>query len=327
MVLPTVDGDRLSGLKEFKLKRCLNHLGFVMNLDWACSVDNRDRSKTANTSPSTTTQSNAMTPDDESNPAPNNKLKEVNVRVRLNGKLNRAYRTSATTKVPTDVLDKIAIEAQPIQSKKYVANHHFHPEVLQTMMDQGKLNIDCIPVQFIKDLDLVGKGYTDEDLFEGSPPKGIEGPVYVPTPSYKNAKDDYKLVSTRWRLNKMIESCRVQHGGKLTPRGEDDILLPVQKRILTPIQKRGKVDALPDMDTDSNKDLRRAICMLSDDLDEANAEINRLKDEIILLRKIWRGGEAHIQTDKSTPTIGMLSLSPRSRMISLRICDNEVSTA
>jgi hypothetical protein len=75
MLLPTVGGDRLSGLKEFKLKRCLDHLGFVMNLDkasWACSVDNRDQSKTANTSPSMTTQSNAVTPDDDSNPAPNN---------------------------------------------------------------------------------------------------------------------------------------------------------------------------------------------------------------------------------------------------------------
>ena len=35
MLLPTVGGDRLSGLKEFKLKRCLDHLGFVMNLDKA----------------------------------------------------------------------------------------------------------------------------------------------------------------------------------------------------------------------------------------------------------------------------------------------------
>jgi hypothetical protein len=103
---------------------------------------------------------------------------DVGVRIRLDGKLKNATRASVTAEMMSDVvLQKIPHKSQPLHSKKYVANHHFHPEVLQTMMDQGKLSIDCIPVQFITDLDLVGKGYIHADLFNGSRPKGQAGPV------------------------------------------------------------------------------------------------------------------------------------------------------
>jgi hypothetical protein len=202
----------------------------------------------------------------------------------------------------SDVIQKIPQKSQPLHSRKYVANHHFHPEVLQAMMDQGKSTIDCIPVQFITDFDLVGNGYTHADLFSGSLPKGQAGPVYVPTPSYKNALDDYKLVSTRWRLNKMIASCQLKRKGNTTlaPRGVDNILLPVEKR--------GRVDAdvLPGMDPDNNEDLQRAICMLSDELAAANNEIIRLNDELILRDHKWRNGDAMLE-QFSKETMGGLT--------------------
>jgi hypothetical protein len=244
MALPSAGGERLAELKEFKLKRSLVHLGLNKMATRVCTVDNRDQSKIGNTSPSMSTQQHAVTPDD-SDLAP---IKvDVGVRIRLAGKLNDATRTSVTAEMMSDVIQKIPQKSQPLHSRKYVANHHFHPEVLQAMMDQGKSTIDCIPVQFITDFDLVGNGYTHADLFSGSLPKGQAGPVYVPTPSYKNALDDYKLVSTRWRLNKMIASCQLKRKGNTTlaPRGVDNILLPVEKR--------GRVDAdvLPGMDPDN----------------------------------------------------------------------------
>ena len=107
-------------------------------------------------------------------------------------------------------------EPEVVQSKKYIANHHFHPEILQLMMNQGMTNIDCITEELIRELGLVGNGYTSADLYSGEVsekmktilclPEGTTGgPYYVPVPSYKGAKDDYKKVFTKWRLNKMIK--------------------------------------------------------------------------------------------------------------------------
>jgi len=178
-------------------------------------------------------------------------------------------------------------EEEPLHSRKYIANHHFHPEILQQMLHQGIKHIDCITEELIRELGLVGNGYTSADIYSGkvsektksilSLPEGTtDGPYYVLVPSYKGASDDYKLISTKWRLNKMIKECNEECRGNnstLAPRGEDNILLPVEKRA------RGG-GALPAMDFDNISDMQRAVCMLSDELNEARDEINRLKDEL-----------------------------------------------
>ncbi len=135
----------------------------------------------------------------------------------------------------------------------------------------------------------IDNGYTKADLFHGKVPQGKTSPVYVPVPSYKNAKDGYKLVSNRWRLNSMIKECRMKRRGNstLAPRGEDHVLRPVEKR--------GKVDALAVMNSDDVEDLQRAVCMLSDELDLVQEENKRLKDKLKLKDALSREGLAAIE--------------------------------
>ena len=214
MSLPSVGGKRLSDLKEFKLKRTHVHLGLSRS-DLKCTVDNRDQSDATNASEAARRQPNIVTPDGgDPPPYDTNEQREVNVRTRIGGRLIAQSRESATAVIDAGVLGKIAQGASPARSTKYIANHHFHPAVLQAMLGQG--HNDCVSTQLIKDFGLVDNGYTDADLFRGTLPAGQEGPVYVPTPSYKDAKADYKLVSNRWRLNKMIAGCRAKSRGNCT---------------------------------------------------------------------------------------------------------------
>ena len=221
------------------------------------------------------------------------------MRIRLNGRLKP---NSSTAVLNNYELQNCRDAPTAKASAKYVANHHFQPEILQAMLDQGKTNIDCLPVQLIKDLGLIDNGYTNADLFHGKVPDadGKTSPVYVPVPSYKNAEDDYKSVSNRWRLNRIIKDCRMKRRGKstLAPRGQDNILRPVDKR--------AKIDALPAIDSESVDDLQRAVCMLSDELDAANEKIKRLEDESKLKDLLSREGLAYIER-LSKETMGGLT--------------------
>ena len=299
MALPSSGGERLSDLKEFKLRRTHVHLG-ISRTD-VSSVDNRDQSNAiiaagGAQSGGTRSQPNVVSPEGDDPPC-DQTPRIVNVRTRVGGKMNRPERGRGVAVIDAAVLQKIAKGNNrgsakgwdPARSTKYIANHHFHPAVLQAILEQGQS--DCVSVELVKGHDLVGSGYTQADLFSGTLPAGVEGPVYVPTPSYKQAKGDYKMVSTRWRLNKMISGCRAKSRGgncTLAPRGEDNILQPVEKR--------GRINGvLPALDPESKEDLQRAICMLADERDEAYAEINRLKDEIKLRDSLWRGGDARLE--------------------------------
>eukprot|EP00984_Skeletonema_dohrnii_P016314 scaffold7210_cov101-Skeletonema_dohrnii-CCMP3373.AAC.1 len=251
MALPTTTGKLLAQLKEHKLKRTLVHLNqYSSNKDnWPCSIDRRDRS----TPPE---QTGAATTITSSSSSSNNNNDDADM------------------------------------ESKFIANHHFHPEILQTMMDQGKSNIDCMPVDLIKELGLIEKGhYTAADLFYGKVPKGMTSPVYVPVPSYKNARDDYKMVATRWRMTKLLKELRQRRRGNstLAPRGEDNILQPVEKRA------RVKENPLPGMRTDNLEDVQRAACFFAEEADFYKAELKRMKDEVKLRKAVWRGEEERLE--------------------------------
>lgn len=221
MQLPTIDGERLADLKEFKLKRSLVHLQMASpntnRKNWISSTDNRDQRANVVSPDSSNTaadnDNNNCEDEVESDDTNNINTTEVKVRLRMNGRLK--------PKPCAAVLNSIALKnckeaSSAVEKSKYIANHHFHPAILQAMLDQGKSSIDCMPVQLIQDLDLVDNGYTNADLFHGEVPEGKTSPVYVPVPSYKDAKDDYKLVSNRWRLNCMIKECRMKRRGNST---------------------------------------------------------------------------------------------------------------
>jgi len=178
-------------------------------------------------------------------------------------------------------------EPEVVQSKKYIANHHFHPEILQLMVDQGMTNIDCMTEELIREWGLIGNGYTSADLYSGKVPEktksilslpggNTNGPYYVPVPSYKGAKDDYQQVSMRWRLNKLVKDCqeKCRWNSALAPRGEDnDVLQPVEKRAR-------RIGELPALESNNITELQRAVCMLAEERDRKQAELKRLEDEI-----------------------------------------------
>lgn len=264
MLLPAVGGTRLVDLKEQKIERSLTHFGqWSPNKDvWQCTVDGRGQEPE---------------------------------RMQLRSD-----------------------ETEPVQTKKYIANHHFNPGILQLMVNLGMTSIDCITSELIQELGLLeSREYTSADKYKGelsnkvkksgdsilSMPGGTtDGPYYVLVPSYKKAKDDYKLVSNKWRLNKMIEGCKLKRRGNstLAPRGEDG------DETLLPVVKRARYDVLPAMDEDNISDVQRGACMLSDELHGAYAEINRLKDEMKLREKRWRNGDATLE-EFSTTTMGGLN--------------------
>eukprot|EP00984_Skeletonema_dohrnii_P002820 scaffold963_cov103-Skeletonema_dohrnii-CCMP3373.AAC.10 len=179
--------------------------------------------------------------------------------------------TGVTTRSSNNNEDKDA----PAIERTFIANHHFNPAILQTIVDQGKSNIDCMPVDLIKELGLIEtREYTAADLFDGKVPKGMTSPVYVAVPSYKNATADYKMVATRWRMAKLLKELRQTRRGNstLAPRGEDDILQPVEKR------PRVKEDPLPGMHKDNIDDVVRAACFFADEAGFYKAELKRMKD-------------------------------------------------
>lgn len=250
MRLPALGGSLLIDLKEHKIKRTLVHCNlYTPNKDeWKCSVDGRGK-----------------------------KGEPEKMHLRSDG------------------------EPPPKRSTKYIANHHFNPAILQMMLSLEMTNVDCITSELINELGLVeSQEYTNDDLYQGTLSKKMQkssksiltkpggttdGPYYVPVPSYKKAKEDYKYLSNKWRMNKFVAECKLkvrERNSTLARSGEDDILLPVVKR--------PKLEALPALDPDNNDDLQLAVCMLDDDIQAAKAEISRLREELRLRNALWRDG-------------------------------------
>ncbi len=249
MLMPALGGTLLTDLKEHKIKRTLVHCNlYTPNKDeWKCSIDGRGKAD------------------------------------------KRSLRSDGEQPPPKRT------------SRRYIANHHFNPAILQMMLKQGMTNVDCITSELINELGLLeNQEYTNDDLFPGTlsrktkkssksiltmPGGTAEGPYYVPVPSYKGAKEDYKYLSDKWRMDTFIAECKLkcrERNSTLARQGEDDILRPVVKR--------PKLEVLPALDPDNNHDLQLAVCMLDDDVQAANAEIKRLKEELRMRDALWRDG-------------------------------------
>ena len=192
--MPTVDGQRCTEVKAFKLARIIDHLNSDTN------VGTRDTRKQSASNPASST------------------------------------RTTLSARK---------------RSTKYIAYHHFNPAIIQELViNQGSTTIDLIDENFLKQIGVLGinstEEYTDEDRYDGTAGR-VDGNFYVPVPSYKHAKRDYKLASGRYRLNQIITSCRERHRGEtfLATRSEvaGDTLKPV--------------DQLPPMDENNVEHLQR----------------------------------------------------------------------
>jgi len=157
----------------------------------------------------------------------------------------------------------------PQQVKKGLAVHHFHPEIVQLMTKDNKLKfIDLLPESFVKQSTLWKKGYSTADKLPGGHKNET---VYVPTPSYKHAEDDYDLAVARFKLHgdiiRRCEDATYGHSFLVNRgRGEGSSCEPVNK--------------LPRLDTNSIKDLQRAVCMLAEEADELKIENQSLKDKL-----------------------------------------------
>jgi len=142
---------------------------------------------------------------------------------------------SAKSPAPTANSTRSAKKSHQVQ-KKFVAVHHFHPEVIQHFVKDKKVKFnDYLPESFVKESGLWQNGYTQINYFPGEympNKKTIQpGRVFVPIPSYKYAADNYKLLATWFKLNEIIKSCNDSTYGHshLSRRGEDEVMAPVDR--------------------------------------------------------------------------------------------------
>ena len=161
-------------------------------------------------------------------------------------------------------------EPKAIKEKKVIAAHHFHPEVVALFTNDEKCKYhDSISATFIKDQGLWKNGYTEMDEFKPGI-KGVEEKVYVPVPSYKldDAISDYNLVSTRHRLNDVIQSSSEAIRGHtfLSRRGEDNILQPVEK--------------LPRLSATDTDVLTSAVCVMASNYEDLQRQNRLLKEQL-----------------------------------------------
>ncbi|EJK44508.1 hypothetical protein THAOC_36944 [Thalassiosira oceanica] len=165
--------------------------------------------------------------------------------------------------------------------RRFISLVHFHPLIIPFMIgdDRSLSFADFIPEGVVKDLGLINNGYTDADLLkkDGKPVEHTVrtgsvmtkvGRIFPPTPSYSinNAVDDYEMAKARYNLNQTIESCRNQTYGQtyLRPRGVDEVPTPVTK--------------LARRSPPTHDDCLRAVCLLSERVDELSKENEQLKE-------------------------------------------------
>ena len=159
--------------------------------------------------------------------------------------------------------------------RKFIAVHHFHPVLIQEMVNEERANIDLIDRELIKATGLLGNGYTEEDRFKGKV-GDKEVDVYVAAPSYslEDGERDYELASSRYRLNVMIKSCARKYRGE-TFLTKGDAKNQTSKDPPQPVGKQRKLDS------NDPKDLQRAVCLLSDRVSELEQRVKLLHNELM----------------------------------------------
>lgn len=111
---------------------------------------------------------------------------------------------------------KIASKHTNLKDRKFIAYHHYHPELLQHFTKNNDKTMDFLPMSLVEKLGLINNGYTDDDLFRGYVEKLKrigEDAAYVPVPSYKHAEDDLERLLDRIQLNEVVRTCRDKYRG------------------------------------------------------------------------------------------------------------------
>ena len=172
-------------------------------------------------------------------------------------------------------------EKESERERRWVSLIHFHPLIIPFLIDEKKnlSYVNFIPEGVIKGFNLVGQGYTDADLFKkGGKPVEHQvrsgttvtnvGRIYTPTPSYmiNNAANDYEMAKARYTLNDTIEACTNQSLGQtfLKKRGDDEVPTPVAK-----LRRRNPP---------THDECQRAVCLLSERLEEMELELKQWKE-------------------------------------------------
>jgi 3-hydroxyacyl-CoA dehydrogenase len=172
-------------------------------------------------------------------------------------------------------LDRAKKKVRVRRVPRFIANHHFHPAIIQEMVNEERVNIDFIDRELIKATGLLGNGYTEEDRFQGKVGnEEVDVYVAVPSYSYEEAARDYELASARYRLNAIIKSCTGKYRGE-TFLTKGDAKNQTSKDPPQPVGKQRKLDS------NDPKDLQRAVCLLSDRVSELEQRVKLLHNELM----------------------------------------------
>ena len=127
-VMPSMNGSRCVGIKQFKLQRACHHLGLGSeNYAKYATVDNRDR--------------------------------------RSSNKGGEGGVDTDEKPVPAECTRSKKPKKVPKRTRKSIAVHHFHPEVVQELItDRQQVTFkDYLSDTFIRENGLWQNGYTEED--------------------------------------------------------------------------------------------------------------------------------------------------------------------
>ncbi len=156
-----------------------------------------------------------------------------------------------------------------LKDRKFIAYHHYHPELLQHFTTNSDKTMDFLPVSLVEKLGLVNNGYTGDDLFRGFVDKLKrlgEDAAYVPVPSYKHAEDDLERLLDRIQLNEVIRTCRDKYRDyKALSKVRGDRLF------INFVNQRRKLLS------DNISEVERAVSILADRVEELEVEKRRLE--------------------------------------------------
>mmetsp|Transcript_21540 Transcript_21540/g.46813 ORF Transcript_21540/g.46813 Transcript_21540/m.46813 type:complete len:309 (-) Transcript_21540:139-1065(-) len=172
----------------------------------------------------------------------------------------------------------------PMRSKKCIAVHHFHPEVIQLFVTNNKFQFfDYLTESFVLESGLWQNGYTHDDYFPGEAVKSKGkklGRVFVTVPTYTNALEDYRRAAIRYRICDIIKSCNDAmenrndgSGASFLGRADDDEN-DDEEDTLQPLNKKGRFSTM------NAHDLQRAVCVLAADVEQLEIKNKRLEQQL-----------------------------------------------
>jgi len=167
---------------------------------------------------------------------------------------------------------KIASKHTNLKDRKFIAYHHYHPELLQHFTKNNDKTMDFLPISLVEKLGLINNGYTNDDLFRGYVEKLKrlgEDAAYVPVPSYKHAEDDLERLLDRIQLNEVVRTCRDKYRGYKalsTVRGDRlyNHVINQRRKLLS----------------DNISEVERAVSILADRVEELELKKRKLEEAL-----------------------------------------------